>query len=315
MSSTSRVASENFDRISTVTQALILMYCVHPVANSGYLDSKRREICNWVERINPTQDHNNAIILREEQTCRWILRQPEWQDWLAGAHRFIWIHGIPGAGKTILASYIIDEATSFCSKLQVTNVCLYFYCSYRHTEDQTSSFLRWIVSQLCGHLKSIPQEIVHIHQKKAEPTIAQLKRALSALLGHIGVVYIILDAIDECNTQSGVHAADAHDARKTLLSLLAELLMDPAFAKIRILATSRNYIDIENVLKPLSAPISMSNSLVDEDIRTYVKAELQTNEKFTRWPATLMDEILEALVKGAKGMYVYFHETRPPLSY
>ena len=240
--------------------------------------------------------------LRDDQTCGWILRQQEWDDWVNGAHRLIWVHGIPGAGKTILASYIIEQATSVLSNRQVTSACLYFYCSYRHGGDQTTSFLRWVVSQLCRQLNRIPQEISELHQKNAELTVAQLTNALATLLGEIGLVYIIIDAIDECNTMSDIQAVDAPGMRVEFLQLLHTLLTLLEYAKIKIIATSRNYVDIEEVLRPLSAPVSMSNPLVDEDIRTYVNTQLQTNNRFRRWPLPLLREIKDALVEGAKGM-------------
>lgn len=293
---------ESFGKILMVR---ISYACADFLADIQYSAARQRQVCNWIEHINPTRDHNDALKLRDDQTCCWILRHTEWQKWLSGTHRFIWIHGIPGAGKTILASYIIEQIRKISPTLHVKNIYSYFYCSYRHTDDQTSSFLRWIVSQLCRKLRCVPQDILDLYHDNADMTVEQLKIALSALLREIGFVYIVLDAIDECNTRSDIHTIDAPGARRELLELLESLLTDPKFDKIQIIATSRDYRDIEDVLEPLSVPISMSNSLVDEDIRTYVGSQLYTNKRFTRWSSTLLDDIRDALVEGAKGMYVY----------
>ncbi|KAF2794499.1 hypothetical protein K505DRAFT_26200 [Melanomma pulvis-pyrius CBS 109.77] len=265
--------------------------------------TQRRQICDWIEHVNPTRNHNDALKLRDDQTCCWILRHIEWQKWLSGTRRFIWIHGIPGAGKTILASYIIEQIRNVSPTLHVKNACLYFYCSYRHTDNQTSSFLRWMVSQLCRQLQYMPQDLLDLYNNNSDMTIEQLKAALSALLGEIGLVYVVLDAIDECNTKSDVRAIDAPGARRELLQLLESLLTDPEFDKVQIVATSRNYRDIEDSLEPLSVPISMSNPLVDEDIRTYVGTQLRTNDRFSRWSTTLLNDIKDALAEGAKGMF------------
>ena len=197
---------------------------------------------------------------------------------------------------------MIEQATAVLSNRQITNSCLYFYCLYRHGGDQATAFLRWVVSQLCRQLNRIPQEISELHQKNTELTVAQLTNALATLLGEIGMVYIIVDAIDECNIQSDVRAVDAPGMRMEFLQLLLTLLTQPEYAKIKIIATSRNYVDIEEIRRPLSAPVSMSNPLVDEDIRTYVNTQLQTNNRFKRWPLPLLKEIEDALVEGAKGM-------------
>jgi hypothetical protein len=150
--------------------------------------------------------------------------------------------------------------------------------------------MRWVVSQLCRKLHIIPREIWESYQRNTEPHLPQLKRALVPLLNKVDALYILLDAVDEC------------DPRRDLLQLVTDLMTDEDFAKVCILATSRQYSDIENVFRPISEPISMCNSLVDSDIRIYVDSELHSNPKFRRWPDNLLDEILEALVEGAKGM-------------
>jgi hypothetical protein len=86
---------------------------------------------------------------------------------------------------TILTSYIVEQATVVLSNRQITNFCLYFYCSYRHGGDQTTAFLN-----------RIPQEISELQQRNAELTVAQLTNALATLLGETGLDYIIVDAID-----------------------------------------------------------------------------------------------------------------------
>jgi hypothetical protein len=256
-------------------------------------DTKRRDVCAWLEYINPTGYHNNTLKLREEHTCKWIQREPKWKDWLAGTQRFFWIHGIPGAGKTILASYIIEQTEAFCKNRQSKNVCLYYYCSYSHTtKDDTSGFLGWIVSQLCRKAATIPEHLLDLHNMSKEPRMEQLQEALGALLQRMDEVYIVLDGVDECKQ------------RENLLKLIRTLMTDSAFTKIQLFATSRNYVDIEQALNPISASISMTNSLVNEDIRTYVNSELQTNPKVAHWPPELMTDVQETLVEGAKGMWV-----------
>jgi NACHT domain len=262
----------------------------------------RREICNWLEHTNPNHEHNLAHKLHEVHTCQWILRLDAWKRWLdfspidrfqQCSERFIWIHGIPGAGKTVLASYLVTEIQKYCLQIpgpQDRHACLYYYCSYRHSQDEAVPFLSWIVSQLCRQLERIPGIIAQRHNFHMELTITDLECALETLLDDLDVVYVILDAVDESSP------------RDDLLLVIESLVVRDTFAKLRLLATSREYIDIENTLRPTSASIPMSNPIVDEDIRRYVSSMLRSNKRLARWPRGLVDEILEALVHGAKGM-------------
>jgi hypothetical protein len=73
----------------------------------------------------------------------------------------------------------------------------------------------------------------------------------------LDVLYIVVDAVDESNP------------RDDLLDLIQKFVTLPKYKTIQLLVTSRRYNDIEEVLRPLSEPsLPMSNSIVDEDIRT-----------------------------------------------
>lgn len=258
----------------------------------------RRMICDWLELTNPTHDHNLACKLHEQQTCEWILKFDGWNKWLSfsslrNIDRFLWVHGIPGSGKTVLASYIVTRIEDHCSKIpgpRELHPCLYYYCSYRHHQDEALPFLIWVTTQLCRYLGRVPGIIADRHHLRKEITIADLKIAIRTLLDDVDVVYIVLDAVDES------------DPRDNLLAVLVTLSQQVEFSKIRLLATSRDYVDIEKALKPISVSIPMSNPLIDVDIRQYVSVALQENRRLCRWPDGLKKEILEALVQGSKGM-------------
>ena len=118
----------------------------------------------------------------------------------------------------------------------------------------------------------------------------ELLHALEESLEGFDTIYLMLDAIDESLP------------REDLLKTLRDLVFDPRFQKIQLLATSREYIDIETAMEQISAPVSMLNPFLDEDIRVYVRSQVQQNPKFKLWSAHLKEEVVDALVTGAKGM-------------
>ncbi|KAK3314027.1 hypothetical protein B0H66DRAFT_537277 [Apodospora peruviana] len=52
--------------------------------------------------------HDVAKKLYEEETGDWVFQTPAWNNWVNDRNRAVWLHGVPGAGKTILASHVIE---------------------------------------------------------------------------------------------------------------------------------------------------------------------------------------------------------------
>ena len=83
--------------------------------------SKPEEIFMWLAPTDNElsgefylKDVEDARTLRHHDTCRWIEPRPEYQDWMTcdndSQSSLLWIHAIPGAGETVLASFPVDKA-------------------------------------------------------------------------------------------------------------------------------------------------------------------------------------------------------------
>lgn len=253
-------------------------------------------VFTWLEGTNPSEDHNKALKLREDHTGLWVLRLAEWKDWISGKEKFLWFHGIPGAGKTVLASFLIEQAQDFCRQRELSpghqkpTVAVYYYCYFARNQDEAVPCLRWIVSQLCRQSGWMPSEIERLFQLQHLPSLSQLLLALELILKDFEAVFFIVDAVDESQS------------RLDLLRTLRDLATDHRFDKIRLLATSREYYDIETCFSGISRQVSMDSPMVRDDIRRYVHSSLLSNKRFQSWPQTLAIEVEEALAKGAKGM-------------
>jgi hypothetical protein len=116
--------------------------------------------------------------------------------------------------------------------------------------------------------------------------LATLEKVLQAF----DRVFLVVDAVDE-----SLH-------RENLLRVLQDLVLGGQFENVRVLATSREYIDIEEVMRDISTPISMRNPLLDEDIVLYIRSKLDSHPKLRRWPEQTRYEVLRALATEANGM-------------
>ncbi|KAK3328241.1 hypothetical protein B0T19DRAFT_424000 [Cercophora scortea] len=266
-------------------------------------DLQKQQIHKWLQSTDPRPLHYRACEQYETGTGDWMLRSDEWQAWLAGKTRCLWIHGIPGAGKTILASHMIesfnnlnrsddDDDNSDSEGKKTQKLCtVYFYCYFGHNQDEAVPFLRWTVSQLCRHADLVPPRLHRLYKEGGQPNLVDLMHSLAEIVKEFERVYLFVDAVDESIP------------RENLLRVIRDLATDSRFDNVRTVVTSRQYIDIENVMSEISVPMSMTNPLLDEAIRIYVGAQLEKHLKLRRWPAYLQEEVLEALSAKAKGMF------------
>lgn len=119
--------------------------------------------------------------------------------------------------------------------------------------------------------------------------MSELESVLEIILQDLEVLYIVVDAVDE-----SVPCEE-------LLALITKITLDARFRKIKTFATSRQYVNIERAFSNISTGISMSNAMVDVDIRCFVRARLATSPRLRRWHF-MFNEIENIMVAKAQGM-------------
>ena len=196
--------------------------------------SHRQEIFSWLHDTDPSSLHHNAQKVYEPGTADWIFRTSEWKAWFNGDQRFLWIHGIPGAGKTVLISHVIEHANRLLdnerhfNKVQNSqeitpegqSIVIYYYCYYGHSQDEAIPFLKWLIARLCRQRDCIPEFLQNLYTQHTEPNSSDYLRALEYSLEHYKVAYVFVDAVDES------------DQRHNLLRVLQDLAGDPRFQRI-----------------------------------------------------------------------------------
>ncbi|KAK4442515.1 hypothetical protein QBC34DRAFT_338573 [Podospora aff. communis PSN243] len=265
-------------------------------------ESEWRQLIEWIrgpqpEGTNSWRLNRTAKSLYEEGTGDWVFQTPEWSRWINAQQRAIWLHGIPGAGKTILMSYLIGKVQGICEKLRdEAHVCSYYYCYHSHNQDETEPFLRTIVSDLLARQAKdyVPGKVWRLFQTNTQLDQQSLLSALDELLKSkppSAKFFVAIDALDE-----------SHNIMN-LLTLLQVLADDDRYFKMQLLASSRQYEEIRAIMCTISLPLSMSNPFVEADIRVFVASNLEKELRFRRWPHSLRDEVLEAVSVGAQGMF------------
>lgn len=70
-------------------------------------DDRNQKTLDWYSVVDPSSNHLAACGKREPATGDWFFKRAEYIDWLSLSNSFLWVHGIPGCGKTVLR-YLFD---------------------------------------------------------------------------------------------------------------------------------------------------------------------------------------------------------------
>lgn len=194
----------------------------------------------------------------------------------------------------IYSSTIIEDVTE-CWKSDPEIAVIYFYFDFHAAEKMKyDNLLRSLIVQLSVQSTKVPESLTdlfsHCQDGQHQPTIDALTLTLRQILETFQQVFIILDALDECNE------------REKLL-LLLETIFNWHLDKLHILSTSRRETDIEDCLEPLvTGQISIQSARVNSDIRIYIDERLGKDPKLKAWSPQAQIEIKETLMSGADGM-------------
>jgi hypothetical protein len=105
-------------------------------------------------------------------------------------------------------------------------------------------------------------------------------------------VFIIVDALDECQKSNGCRA-----------ELLSEIFELQAISQTSIFATSRLIPEIQEIFeKSMHLEIKAS----EQDIKRYLNSQLLLLPKFVQQNPELENEITNGIIEAADGMYVVF---------
>jgi hypothetical protein len=172
----------------------------------------------------------------------------------------------------------------------------YFYFDFNDVEKQSSrKAIRSLLFQYALQAHDILHDLERLYQKcssgQQQPAEDAILSLFREAIARPGEKYIVLDALDECTD------------RESLLTFIRELT-DSQPQDLRLLATSRREKDIEDELSPVAHhKINIQSAIVDADIRIYVRDRMATDTKLKKWPESVQNEIMTALMEKAGGMY------------
>jgi hypothetical protein len=91
---------------------------------------EQRTILNWLTPIDYAVQHADFINRQQAGTGQWLLDSAEFKAWVDSEKQTLFCPGIPGAGKTILTSIVVDNLSTHFEEDESVGIT-YIYCNFR----------------------------------------------------------------------------------------------------------------------------------------------------------------------------------------
>nr|AGC95328.1 putative phosphorylase [Aspergillus terreus] len=161
-------------------------------------------VLDWLAPAFHEGQHDDIRMKRTRGTCRWFLTHPTFLNWMerGKSPQILLCQGLPGAGKTTLASTVTDYLRENNSVSGPIVACIYF--NYKLSGQQTSDVILRSILRQVTHLSSIPEPIKSLYALcragSRSPTLAEIEDTMERMLSSQDrPVFLIVDALDECS--------------------------------------------------------------------------------------------------------------------
>ena len=251
---------------------------------------EQQAILDWLTSVDYSTQQNDFIARRQEGTGEWLIESDEFQQWENNKRGILFCPGIPGSGKTMMVSIVVDHLFKKFRNDPGVGIA-FLYCNFRQQQEQRliNPFLS-LLKQFSQRHPLLPECVTRLYKDhkrdRTRPSFDEISNALYSVIANYSRAFIIIDALDECSGTGRVLSA--------LFSLQEK-------AGSSVFATSRPILGIPKDFERRGSSI-LEIRARDEDIRRYLDGHINQISTFVREAPGLEGKIKSAIVKSSDGM-------------
>jgi len=261
---------------------------------------QRSLILDWLTPMEYAAQQNDFATRRQSGTGEWLLESAEFTNWVDQPKQILFCPGIPGAGKTILASAVVSNLVARFQGSSDIGLA-YVYCNFRRQDQKAEDLLLSLLRQLSENLPSgLPAAVEELYRQnagsvnkpKTRPSAGEIIRALLSVASSYSRVFVVVDALDECS------ATDESRTRPTLLQGLLDL---QKHGGINLFATSRFIPDVIERFRQHGC-VSLEIRASRLDVERYLDGNMSRLMSFVQRDKKLQEEIKTVIATAVDGM-------------
>ncbi|OJJ65772.1 hypothetical protein ASPBRDRAFT_49483 [Aspergillus brasiliensis CBS 101740] len=274
------------------------------------------EILGKLFVTDPNEDRRSLMARRggpSEDTCQWIFKTDEVKQWLEAKTEdhnpkdsVLWLWGLPGSGKSTMAMCLTEGLEHQFNTDRKEDSFAYFFCeANRDTQNTAVAILRGILWQLIRQNPVLQDELIRTFRERND-ALVQSFDGLWTILTEIavdprcGVLYCIIDALDECD--SGSQTRILEQLRLSFFDRPSKRFT----SKVRVLVTSRPYPEIVSYFDFFpSRDIAIFVEEREKDIEIFIRQKVGELGLRKGYHGKLKDQIQDILKAKADGTFLW----------
>ncbi|RFU32928.1 hypothetical protein B7463_g3428, partial [Scytalidium lignicola] len=144
-----------------------------------------QRILTWLTPVEYGPQQSDLLGRRQAGTGEWLLNTHGFQDWFNGHRQTLFCPGMPGTGKTIMTSVVVDYLSTKYGHAVDIGIA-YVYCNFRRTHEQKpANILASFLKQLFLRLPNIPDSVTRLYNyhkdRGTRPSLDEICKELHAV--------------------------------------------------------------------------------------------------------------------------------------
>ncbi|OJJ46829.1 hypothetical protein ASPZODRAFT_43650, partial [Penicilliopsis zonata CBS 506.65] len=261
--------------------------------------TSRKELLESLE-FDEIYSRHASIKTAHTQTCKWLFDNLKYQNWLnfnkySEHHGFLWIKGKPGAGKSTIMKYTLENARKAMKNKEKVIISFFFNARGEYLENSTIGMYRSLLFQL---LLAVPDLQVTLNSNSiakgthgSDWSIEILQNLFLQAIKQLTdqSVMCFIDALDECD----------EDEIRNMVDFLSSFgdMSDHRVSRLYICFSSRHYPHI-------SLETGLEIILDDEDGHSEDLAKY-LNSKLSSIKGKKIEEVKAEVLGKSSGIFLW----------
>ncbi|RYO96622.1 hypothetical protein DL763_003108 [Monosporascus cannonballus] len=263
-------------------------------------EKEKEALLEFVSPVRLELKHRDISAMRHKNTGEWLVRREEFQAWLGeDSASILWGHGIPGCGKTVLFSAMVEYLKTIQAQRNMVSIAAYFThndTTLHQIDAISGAVLRSLAA--ANYTNDVNDLLLRLQRscqspyEKRLPT-SDILNALKELAESWTSVILCFDGVDEL----------PDSIQRAFVQFLGRLIRD--VPRIKIFVMSRPNINLHSLCpKHLFVRASEGDlSLFLNDNMGDIIADITQDESSTTHEG-LCREIVQKAIQKSNGMFL-----------